>query len=77
MVCKLLVYSDLKGWWRLVRSRLAAPPQTSESSNPLQMNPFDSGSTIKTAGIESLPPDMIFVLRVIQLLRGMKQGEGF
>jgi hypothetical protein len=41
------------------------------------MNPFDSGSTIKTAGIESLPPDMIFVLRVIQLLRGMKQGEGF
>lgn len=38
------------------------------------MDPFDQNSPIKQAAIEKFPPDMFFVLRVVQLLRGMANG---
>jgi hypothetical protein len=41
----------------------------------LQVDPFDKNSPIKQAAIEKFPPDMFFVLRVVQLLRGMANGE--
>jgi len=41
----------------------------------LQVDPFDQNSPIKRAAIEKFPPDMFFVLRVVQLLRGMANGE--
>jgi hypothetical protein len=41
----------------------------------LQVDPFDENSPIKQAAIEKFPPDMFFVLRVVQLLRGMANGE--
>lgn len=40
-----------------------------------QVDPFDQNSPIKQAAIEKFPPDMFFVLRVVQLLRGMANGE--
>jgi hypothetical protein len=40
----------------------------------LQVDPFDKQSPIKQAAIEKFPPDMFFVLRVVQLLRGMANG---
>jgi hypothetical protein len=40
----------------------------------LQVDPFDQNSPIKQAAIEKFPPDMFFVLRVVQLLRGMANG---
>jgi hypothetical protein len=42
----------------------------------LQVDPFDKNSPIKQAAVEKFPPDMFFVLRVVQLLRGMANGEG-
>lgn len=39
------------------------------------MDPFDENSPIKQAAIEKFPPDMFFVLRVVQLLRGMANGK--
>lgn len=41
----------------------------------MQVDPFDENSPIKQAAIEKFPPDMFFVLRVVQLLRGMANGE--
>lgn len=41
----------------------------------VQVDPFDKNSPIKQAAIEKFPPDMFFVLRVVQLLRGMANGE--
>lgn len=41
----------------------------------LQVDPFDPNSPIKQAAVEKFPPDMFFVLRVVQLLRGMANGE--
>jgi hypothetical protein len=46
------------------------------ASTGLQVDPFDKNSPIKQAAIEKFPPDMFFVLRVVQLLRGMANGEG-
>jgi hypothetical protein len=43
-------------------------------------DPFDPDSPIKQAAIEKFPSDLFFVLRVIQLLRGLADGmrvEGF
>lgn len=40
----------------------------------VQVDPFDKNSPIKQAAIEKFPPDMFFVLRVVQLLRGMANG---
>lgn len=40
----------------------------------LQVDPFDKDSPLKQASIEKFPPDMFFVLRVVQLLRGMANG---
>jgi hypothetical protein len=40
-----------------------------------QVDPFDKDSPIKQTAIEKFPPDMFFVLRVVQLLRGMATGE--
>eukprot|EP00878_Enallax_costatus_P021138 GHUV01022371.1.p1 GENE.GHUV01022371.1~~GHUV01022371.1.p1 ORF type:complete len:637 (+),score=223.29 GHUV01022371.1:216-1913(+) len=41
-----------------------------------KVDPFDKNSPIKQAAIEKFPPDMFFVLRVVQLLRGMANGMG-
>lgn len=40
------------------------------------VNPFDPESPIKKMGIEKFPADMFFVLRVVQLLRGLADGMG-
>ncbi|KAL4431977.1 hypothetical protein ABPG77_000244 [Micractinium sp. CCAP 211/92] len=37
-------------------------------------DPFDPDSPIKQMGIQKFPPDMFFVLRVVQLLRGLASG---
>lgn len=39
-----------------------------------QVDPFSPDSPIKSAGIVSFPPDLFFVLRVVQLLRGLASG---
>ena len=39
------------------------------------MDPFDPNSPIKQGGITSFPGDLFFILRVVQLLRGMGSGE--
>lgn len=38
------------------------------------VNPFDPDSPIKQVSVESFPPDLFFVLRVSQLLRGLANG---
>lgn len=40
------------------------------------VNPFDPESPIKKMGVQKFPPDMFFVLRVVQLLRGLADGMG-
>eukprot|EP00798_Chlamydomonas_sp_ICE-L_P027625 gene27625-7262_t len=40
------------------------------------VNPFDKDSPMKKSAISKFPPDMFFVLRVVQLLRGMANGMG-
>jgi hypothetical protein len=40
------------------------------------VDPFDPNSPLKKASVEHFPPDVFFVLRVVQLLRGIAQGEG-
>jgi hypothetical protein len=40
-----------------------------------QVDPFDPKSPIKQSAISYFPPDMFFVLRVVQLLRGLANGE--
>ena len=39
-----------------------------------KVDPFDPESPIKKMGIEKFPADMFFVLRVVQLLRGLADG---
>ena len=39
-----------------------------------QVNPFDPNSPIKQSAITTFPQDLFFVLRVVQLLRGMASG---
>ncbi|KAL6759162.1 hypothetical protein V8C86DRAFT_2580560 [Haematococcus lacustris] len=41
-----------------------------------KINPFDPNSPIKKCAITAFPPDLFFVLRVVQLLRGMASGMG-
>ena len=41
-----------------------------------KVDPFDPESPIKKMGIEKFPADMFFVLRCVQLLRGLAQGMG-
>lgn len=41
-----------------------------------KVDPFDPNSPIKRSAISSFPPDMFFVLRVVQLLRGLANGMG-
>lgn len=38
------------------------------------VNPFSAESPLKQCAITTFPPDFFFVLRVVQLIRGMKQG---
>ena len=38
------------------------------------VNPFDPNSPIKKVSVENFPPDLFFVLRVSQLLRGLANG---
>ena len=40
-----------------------------------QVDPFDPDSPIKKGGITTFPGDLFFVLRVVQLLRGLASGE--
>jgi hypothetical protein len=39
-----------------------------------RVDPFDKASPIKQCAITRFPPDLFFVLRVVQLLRGMANG---
>lgn len=41
-----------------------------------KVDPFDPESPIKKMGITTFPADMFFVLRVVQLLRGLQDGMG-
>lgn len=41
-----------------------------------KVDPFDPESPIKKMGISTFPADMFFVLRVVQLLRGLADGMG-
>ena len=41
-----------------------------------RVDPFSDDSPIKALGIEHFPPDVFFVLRVMQLLRGLAGGLG-
>ncbi|GLC33499.1 hypothetical protein PLESTB_000081700 [Pleodorina starrii] len=41
-----------------------------------KVDPFDPNSPIKRSAISTFPPDMFFVLRVVQLLRGLANGMG-
>lgn len=41
-----------------------------------KVDPFDRNSPIKQSAISKFPPDMFFVLRVVQLLRGMSNAMG-
>ena len=40
-----------------------------------KVDPFDPDSPIKKGGITAFPGDLFFVLRVVQLIRGMASGE--
>ena len=40
------------------------------------VDPFDPESPIKKLEIQHFPPDLFFVLRTVQLLRGLAQGMG-
>ena len=40
------------------------------------VDPFDPASPIKQLEISHFPPDMFFVLRTVQLLRGLATGMG-
>ena len=39
-----------------------------------RVDPFAEDSPLKQSAITSFPSDLFFVLRVVQLIRGMKQG---
>lgn len=41
-----------------------------------KVDPFDKESPIKECAITTFPSDFFFVLRVVQLIRGLKQGMG-
>uniref|UniRef100_A0A7S3QWD3 Uncharacterized protein n=1 Tax=Dunaliella tertiolecta TaxID=3047 RepID=A0A7S3QWD3_DUNTE len=41
-----------------------------------KVDPFDPNSPIKQSAISRFPADMFFVLRVVQLLRGLANGMG-
>ena len=41
-----------------------------------RVDPFDPESPIKKMGISTFPADMFFVLRTVQLLRGLACGMG-
>lgn len=41
-----------------------------------RVDPFAADSPIKTVSIERFPPDVFFVLRVVQMLRGLAGGMG-
>jgi predicted unusual protein kinase regulating ubiquinone biosynthesis (AarF/ABC1/UbiB family) len=55
-----------------IKSRLA----TGMFDTRGKADPFDPDSPIKKAGIVTFPRDMFFVLRVVQLLRGLANGMG-
>ncbi|GMH36923.1 hypothetical protein BSKO_04796 [Bryopsis sp. KO-2023] len=40
------------------------------------VDPFDKNSPIKQSAISKFPPDFFLVLRVVQLIRGLKEGMG-
>ncbi len=52
------------------------PHQNHHPNCRLQVDPFDPNSPIKQSAISRFPPDMFFVLRVVQLLRGLADGAG-
>ncbi len=61
-----------------IRYRTSQPtdqPTIHLLTNQMQVDPFDPDSPIKKNSIEYFPPDMFFVLRVVQLLRGISQGD--
>jgi len=41
-----------------------------------KVDPFGKSAPLKRAAVEQFPGDMFFVLRVVQLLRGIAQGMG-
>lgn len=66
------------GW----RSRWGKSNETSKLTNhtqhthPNRVDPFAADSPIKSVSIERFPPDVFFVLRVLQMLRGLAGAMG-
>ncbi|GJP40542.1 hypothetical protein CLOM_g211 [Closterium sp. NIES-68] len=49
---------------------------TAASEGVTTSNPFSSESTLKRNGVEKFPEDLFFVVRTMQLLRGLAMGMG-
>ena len=60
------------------RARIASAEPTTSSllSSSHRVDPFAADSPIKSVSIERFPPDVFFVLRVVQMLRGLAGGMG-
>ena len=77
-VCMLL----FGGWGRVASGRVSSGGSPAHQSSPppthidarAQVDPFDPDSPIKQSAITTFPADMFFVLRVVQLLRGLATG---
>ncbi|CAM9179386.1 unnamed protein product, partial [Choristocarpus tenellus] len=42
----------------------------------LEMNPLSPKSTLQTNAVKGFPSDLFFVLRTVQMLRGLASGMG-
>lgn len=62
------VVTELDDW--AIRGRMA----TGMFDTKGKVDPFDKDSPIKQCAITTFPADFFFVLRVVQLIRGLKQG---
>ncbi|KXZ54564.1 hypothetical protein GPECTOR_4g629 [Gonium pectorale] len=70
-----LVLALNKGRPTEVSAALGGLGVVTERDDPL-VDPFDPNSPIKRSAISTFPQDMFFVLRVVQLLRGLANGMG-
>ncbi|CAI7805968.1 unnamed protein product [Closterium sp. NIES-53] len=66
------VFEDPKSFHRMSSLMF----DTAMSEGVTTSNPFASESTLKRNGIEKFPEDLFFVVRTMQLLRGLAMGMG-
>ncbi|CAI5513085.1 unnamed protein product [Closterium sp. Naga37s-1] len=66
------VFEDPKSFHRMSSLMF----DTAVSEGVTTSNPFASESTLKRNGIEKFPEDLFFVVRTMQLLRGLAMGMG-